>query len=436
MKILYFHQHFSTPKGVTGTRSYEFARRLVARGHEVTMVCGSSAVGDTGLSGEPVRGIRRGNVDGIDVIEIAIAYSNYDGLVKRSLVFLKFALRSIGIAWREKYDLLFATSTPLTASIPGIAMRLLRPKRKFVFEVRDLWPDLPRKMGVIKNRFVLAAMSMLEKASYRAMHAGVALSPGIEKGMRRRTRAAKPIAMVPNGCDLNLFGSTDDEDTLPAGIPRDGLRCLFAGAHGVANGLDAVLDAAQVLQSRGRSDIHLIFMGDGKLKPALQQRAQEQNLPNCLFLDPLPKLQFAPVMRAMDVGMMILANVPAFYYGTSPNKFFDYLAAELPVLNNYPGWIADLIQENECGVVVPPDEPEAFADALCWMADHADELPKVGQRARALAETDFDRTLLADRWVDFLERQVPGSATPATTPAPTQVRDRVLDDVVEEKVSV
>ncbi len=422
MRVLYFHQHFSTPLGSTGTRSYEVARQLIQRGHQVTMVCGSGALADTGLTAEPRDGLRRGTVDGIDVIEICLPYSNYDSLWKRSLTFFRFAWRSVRIALREPYDLLFATSTPLTAGIPGIAMRVFKPRRKFVFEVRDLWPELPRAMGVIRNPLVLLGMGVLEKLSYLAMHGGVALSPGILAGMRRRTAARKPIEMIPNGADLELFRPPGEKhpnvSELPPGFPGDGLRCVFTGAHGLANGLDAVLDAAAELLARGRTDVHLIFIGDGKLKPQLAARSRREGLTNCRFFDPLPKKQLAHVMDAIDVGLMILANVPAFYYGTSPNKFFDYIASGLPVLTNYPGWLAEMIQAEQCGVAVPPADPVAFADALVRLAEDRDALAGMGVRARQLAEREFDREALTHRLVDLLERMIPTSAATASVAAP------------------
>ncbi len=153
MKILYFHQHFSTPQGSTGTRSYEMARKLIARGHQVTMICGSYQLASSGLSEKP-SGIRRGLVDGIDVIEFPLPYSNSDSFLKRTSTFLKFSLKSSFFPFKENFDLLFATSTPLTAGIPGILMKLFRSE-KFVFEVRDLWPELPREMGVISNPALL-----------------------------------------------------------------------------------------------------------------------------------------------------------------------------------------------------------------------------------------------------------------------------------------
>jgi glycosyltransferase involved in cell wall biosynthesis len=205
MKVLYFHQHFVTPHGAGAIRSYAMARRLIERGHQVTMVCGSIGGGNTGLEGPHIDGQRRGCVDGIDVIELNLAYSNHDGLFKRSLTFLKFALRSVTLAMCEPCDLVFATTTPLTAGIPGIAARWLRGK-PFVFEVRDLWPELPRAMGVIRNPVVLWAMGALEWASYHSAHGLVGLSPGIVEGIAHRGVPPGRIALVPNGRSLAARG--------------------------------------------------------------------------------------------------------------------------------------------------------------------------------------------------------------------------------------
>ncbi|HBH37855.1 MAG TPA: glycosyltransferase WbuB, partial [Curvibacter sp.] len=335
MRVLYFHQHFSTPRGSVGIRSYEMARRLLARSHQVTMVCGSYGGGETGLTLPFIRGRRRGQVDGIDVIEFDLSYSNSDGFLRRSLTFLKFAARSVGLVFAERYDLVFATTTPLTAGIPGIFARWLRGK-PFVFEVRDLWPELPKAMGAIRNPLVLWAMSVLEWVSYRSAHRLIGLSPGIVQGIAHRGVPSERILMVPNGSDLDLFGASP-EPWRPQSIAATDLMAVFAGTHGMANGLDAVLDGAAELKRRGRGDIKLLLIGQGKLKPALQARAQREGLDIVVFHEPVNKARLAGLMAATDVGMQILDNVPAFYYGTSPNKFFDYIAAGLPVLNNYPG---------------------------------------------------------------------------------------------------
>jgi glycosyltransferase involved in cell wall biosynthesis len=404
MKFLYFHQHFSTPQGATGTRSYEMARRLIARGHAVTMVCGSSGAGHSGLSQPFESGRRRGNVDGIQVIEFDLGYSNKLGFLRRVMVFLLFAWRSILVALREDYDVVFATTTPLTAGIPGIVARWLRGK-PFVFEVRDLWPELPKAMGVIRNPVILGMMSVLEWVSYHSAHRLVGLSPGIVEGIAKRGIPRERIQAVPNGCDLDIFAASV-EKWRPEGVSDTDLMAIFTGTHGMANGLDAVLDAAADLKFRGRDDIKLVLVGDGMLKPGLQARAQAEGLDNVVFHPPVNKKKLAGLMASADIGMQILANVPAFYYGTSPNKFFDYISAGLPVLNNYPGWLAEMITARQCGYAVVPDDPQAFANALIHAADHREELPAMGQRARELASTEYNRDVLGTRFVDWLEGAV------------------------------
>lgn len=402
MNVLYFHQHFTTPQGSTGTRSYEMARRLIERGHRVTMVCGSNGMAKSGLRGDFRRGSRDGDVNGIHVIEFLIPYSNYDGLLKRALLFFKFALRSTKVALTRDYDLLFATSTPLTAAIPGIVMKLFRAK-PFVFEVRDLWPELPKAMGIVKNPIVLFAMGVLERAAYRLADQCIGLSPGIVEGIQSKSVPTNRVTMIPNGCDLDLFKPADGKGWERDGIVPGDFLAIFSGAHGLANGLDAVLDAGVVLRDRGRLDIKLLLVGDGSAKPRLVERVQRERISNVVFFSPVPKTEMAKITARCHVGLMILANVPAFYFGTSPNKFFDYIASGLPVINNYPGWLAGLISQYECGTVVAPNEPEQFADALIELASNHPKFIRFGKNARALAETKFARDILADQFLECIE---------------------------------
>jgi lipopolysaccharide/colanic/teichoic acid biosynthesis glycosyltransferase len=179
----------------------------------------------------------------------------------------------------------------------------------------------------------------------------------------------------------------------------------------MANGLGAVLNAAAELRRRGRRDIRFVFIGDGKEKPGLVERARTEGLDNCVFMDPIPKTALAQFLcRRANLGLMILSDVPAFYYGTSPNKFFDYLASALPVLVNYPGWMADMVKEEQIGMVVPPQDASAFADALVRLADDRMATAQMGQRARAFAQREFRRTVLAERCVAVMERAAAGPA--------------------------
>jgi len=401
MKILYFHQHFSTPQGATGIRSFEMAKKLLAHGHQVTMVCGSYSGGNTGLTAPFINGQRRGIVENIEVIEFELDYSNSQTFLQRTAAFMRFAYRSIRLALTKDYDIAFATSTPLTAALPGIIARWVR-KKHFILEVRDLWPGLPKAMGVIKNPIVLSLLAALEWLAYKSAHGHIGLSPGITQGIEKHLASNKKVVTIPNGCDLDIF-ATQQEAWQPEGIKETDFVAVFSGTHGQANGLDKLLDAAQVLKRNDSDGIKIVLIGQGKLKEELKQRAKIEQLDNIVFLPPVSKTKLSALMQRANVGLQILANIPAFYYGTSPNKFFDYIAAGLPVICNYPGWLAELISQHQCGIAVPADDAEKLAGALIHLSENRELLPIMSDNALTLAKSQFDRQQLTEQQVSYIE---------------------------------
>ena len=212
----------------------------------------------------------------------------------------------------------------------------------------------------------------------------------------------KKKANIPNGCDLNIF-SVQDKHWQPEGINDEDFVAVFTGTHGQANGLDKLLDAAKVLKQNSVTNIKIILIGQGKLKAQLKQQARNLKLDNVLFLDPVNKIKLAGLMKRADVGLQILANIPAFYYGTSPNKFFDYIASGLPVINNYPGWLAELIEKHQCGIAIPADNTQALVDALIELNNNRERLIKMSTNSLELAKSKFDRELLSEQFVNFIE---------------------------------
>jgi glycosyltransferase involved in cell wall biosynthesis len=242
----------------------------------------------------------------------------------------------------------------------------------------------------------------MERRIYRAAARVIGLAPGIVDGVCRTGYPAERVLLIPNGCDLELFQPSDARlDDTRFGDPGE-LRLAFTGAHGPANGLDAVIDAAAELARRGETGIRFLMVGDGACKPQLSARAAMLGLTSISWIDPIPKLELGQLLPRIDVGMQLLADIPAFYRGTSPNKFFDYIAAGIPVLNNYPGWLAEMIEQHACGVVVPPGDPAAFADAVVTLRDDPQGRRRMGSAARTLAESRFARDALSARFIDCL----------------------------------
>jgi len=408
MRVLYLHQYFATRSGLTGTRSYEFSRYLIQRGHRVTMIT-SGRRNAPEMTVPPGLDFIRVDVDGINVVPINAAYNNPlegtgMGGYRRMAGFMSFAKLAYKVGLQlERPDVVFATHTPLTIGLPG--MRLARHFGvPFVFEVRDLWPEALVNIGALTNPLAIWWMRRLERRLYSAADHIVALSPGMKAGIVRVGTPESKVTVIPNGCDLDLF--RPDIDGQPA---RERLRladrfvALYFGAMGRANGLGYVLDAARILQLRGDKRITIVLHGDGGEKSELVERARREGLQNVVFSGLVPdKAQVAEIVAAADVCMTIYSSTLR-ETGWSPNKMFDAMAAGRPILINVPGWLKDTVEGNGCGLFVDPRRPEALADRLCELASDRGRCDEMGARSRRLAEREFSREILAERLLSVLD---------------------------------
>lgn len=411
MHILYLHQYFTTRSGVGGTRSYEFARYFVARGHQVTMVTAAdpSVPWVGGLT-------RRRVVDGIDVVELRAGYSDYQsgtaiGYGQRILAFVLFALASLAAVVRvRRPDVVFATSTPLTIGIPGIVARAWH-RAPLVFEVRDLWPEAPIQLGALRHPVAILLARWLERAIYRRSAQIIALSPGMRDGIVDAGVAPERITVVPNASDLDLFSPELDGGEFRTRWGLEGkFIALYFGTMGEANDLMQAVRAAEVLQQRGEERIAIVLHGKGRQRPELEAFVRERGLRNVIFSASLPdKGAVARLVAAADVGMTIYKNVPVLYT-CSPNKLFDTLAAGRAAIVNSPGWLRELVEAGACGAYVRPDDAVDLADQLTALCDDPERVAAYGRNARRLAEQQFDRRLLAERLLAVFERVVPAAA--------------------------
>ena len=409
MKIVYFHQYFSTPNGRAGIRSYYLAKKLVEEGHQVFVICLNDKRTDCGLKNKFLNKQRRGIVDGINIIQLDINYSNSIDFFKRSFKFIKFSFKGIRLAFKINPNLIIASSTPLTVAIPGIILRYLKGTT-FIFEVRDLWPKLPIAMGVIKNKIIINTLKLLEIIAYKSSDSIIALAPGIIKGIEEKKIKKSKIHLIPNIADLDLFNpKTKILDKNPkllkkynSSIKKTNLIAAFTGAHGLANGLENLLEVAKELKRMKRDDIKIIFIGEGALKNKLINEVKLFKLNNCIFIDSISKKELAEILQeSVHLGLMVLKNIPDFYNGTSPNKFFDYLACGLPVINNYPGWLSELIIKNELGFAIPPGDNKLFATKLIAIADNKNILLKMSENCRSCAEI-FNKNSLINKFYSII----------------------------------
>jgi glycosyltransferase involved in cell wall biosynthesis len=401
LRILYLHQHYSRPEGSTATRSFLNATALAAAGHDVTLACGRYQGARTGLEGAFRRGRREGSPDGFRVVEFDIACGNAQPLVSRSLAFLRFAAAASQLALGGRWDLVVASSTPLTVAIPALLARRLRGV-PFVFEIRDPWPEVPRALssdGAGVPPPVLAAMERLADAACRRAGAVVALTEGMAETALARGAEADRVRVLPQGADLGLFGP-HVAPWRPADVAADEVLAVYAGAHGAANGLDALLDAAARLRG---TRVKLLLAGEGACKPALVARAAAEALP-VTFLDPMPKPMVARLLAGADIALLCLAPLPDFAEWCAPNKLSEGLAAGRPVVTNVPGRAARLLSEGGCGLAAPPGDAASLASALRHLAADPGLRHAMGHAARRMAELRFDGRAIAQRFVALAEQ--------------------------------
>jgi glycosyltransferase involved in cell wall biosynthesis len=397
MHILYIHQHFATPEGSTGTRSYEFARRWIKAGHKVTLITGYYDIG--GLQVNKAL-YQKQIIEGINLVIVGTKYSNKQSYIRRIISFMSFCFLSIYAGLRTKdVDVIYATSTPLTVGIPAMVIKWAR-HIPFVFEVRDQWPEIPIELGIIKSRLLIKILLRLEKTIYKSSSQIVALSPGQAEGIKEVLTDEKPIAVIPNSCDIDVFRpETDGSAVRQRRGWGDKLILLHTGAMGKVNGLKFVIEAAEKLKDN--NDIIFVLIGDGSQKSFLQSEVGKFSLANVEILSSVPKRELSKYYAAADAGLAIIGNYPIIEHN-SANKFFDSLSAGKAVLINYSGWQRKILEENEAGFGCDLCDLEQFVEKVLYLNSRREQLKQMGTNARRVAVEKFDRDILAKQALEII----------------------------------
>ena len=399
MHILLIHQAFAALDEPGGTRHHELALYLAGRGHTVTII--ASPVSYLTGSPSPLGGGARGE-GGVRVIRAYTYRALHKSFVHRIFSFFSFMASSFFAGLGVKnVDLVWGTSPPIFQG--GTAWLLARLKRvPFLFEVRDLWPTFAIAVGVLKNPTLIKMSLWLERFLYRHADQVVVNSPGYVAHVSGL--GAQRVELVPNGADPQMFDPADQGAGFrSANRLGDKFVVLYAGAHGMSNDLSVVLQAAKLLQDMpAPSEVVVVFLGDGKEKPALQKQAAEMGLTNVLFLPPVPKTEVAAALAGADACLAILKPIEE-YKTTYPNKVFDYMAAGRPVILAIDGVIRQVVESAQCGMFAQPGDPAALAQAIWKLAADRAASRRMGLAGRAYLEQHFSRSAVAEKLAGILE---------------------------------
>lgn len=386
MKILIFHQYFSTNKGSYGTRLYEFTKNWVAAGHQVTIVTSvyyKSDLRSTNI-GKAI------NVEGINVIVLKMPINNKDNFLKRIYYFLLYSFLATKYAFREDYDVVMASSGPISTGIPALIGKFFR-KKKFVFEVRDLWPGVVEEIGVISNGFILKFAYFFEKILYNQSDLIVTLSPGMTENINSRF-SNKKIISITNSANLDLFKPNSNDFSKKK-------HAIYIGNIGQVNNSNLILNAAKLLLAKGRKDIQILMIGDGQMYLEILGRVKMENICNLTVMKSLPKKQVVGYLHNSFASLIPLLDKPLLDT-SSPNKLFESLAAGVPVVQTTKGWIKDLLHDSKAGFSVSASDAAELADMLIELYDNEQLQKETSVSARMLAEDRFDTYKLSHEMLD------------------------------------
>lgn len=429
MKILVLHQYYGMPGRSCGSRFNEFARLWSEAGHHVTVVAGSIQH-STGKVPDQYRGRwttheKDGSVDVWRCYVPEVYGRSYLG---RAWGFFAFMFSAATAALRAgSPDVVIATSPPIVVAVPGWLVARLRGAR-LIFEIRDLWPESAVTTGVLREKALLTRfLYRLERWACRAADRVNVLTPAFREDLLHRGLApGEKILLVPNGADLDLFSPGPRENAVRRELGwGDRFVVLYAGAHGRANALGQLVDAAERL--RDRPDILIATVGDGPERAAHERSARAKGLSNIMFCGEQPKSRMPEFLNACDVGAAVLQDNPTFLT-VYPNKVFDYMACGRPTLLAIDGVAREMVcTQARAGVFVAPEDGQAIAEAIRRLADDPAGRAEMGRNGRAWVEANAARTALAERYLEAMNDLIGSAGTHPTrhgTPDVTGQRSR------------
>ncbi len=407
MKIILFHQYFLGKNDPGGSRWNELTNYFSKKEHLKINVLAGNIHYATGKQILPNTWSNKEKIDGNITLYRTWTYSGYNSsFIGRVVGYLSYTfsslVKSLGL---EKPNVIIITSPSIFVGISAITLSKIK-NIPFILEVRDLWPESAITTGVLNNRTLLNILYWLEYRLYKYSEKIVVLTPAFKENIEKRfPEFTGKIEIITNGADFSIMDSSDKATSIREqyGWGEKKVYAYF-GAHGVANDLMQVVEAAKHMQKY--DDIHFVLIGDGMQKEALTAKAAEYGLQNIQFIDSIPKTEVVDYIKAIDVGMAILKKTDTFKT-VYPNKVFDYMSCKKPVLVTIDGITRTLIEKADCGIYSEPENVEAFEEAILSFGKmNNDELETLGENGFEYVKEHFDREKLAEKYIDVLKKVV------------------------------
>jgi glycosyltransferase involved in cell wall biosynthesis len=382
MHILIITQYFPPETGAASVRMSDYALVLSNLGIRVTVITSTPSyqlAGDDSQDDQRLQNLR--------IVRCRTRKWGATSVLGRGAYYLSFMVGSLikgfGIG---DIDLIWVTTPPITTAVSGYLLSRIK-RVPYALDVRDLWPDSILQLGALKNSTAIRFLKWIEKLLYRHAQVITVAVPGFQKHIRSVCKLSPPILALPNGVSEEFIAP--HEHRVPPELQGiAGKRIvLYSGNHGLAQGLEVILGAAELLRSS--SEIAFLFIGEGVAKSKLKADAQQRGLTNVLFLDPVPRSEMFHYIRTATICLVPLRNLPLFR-NALPSKLFEYMALGRPVVATAVGGVPELVVDGETGLLVPPEDPVALADAIHRLLSDPVLAVQLGMAGAARARARFN----------------------------------------------
>jgi colanic acid biosynthesis glycosyl transferase WcaI len=403
MRILFIAHYFQPePNFFVGL---PFAKKLIERGHEVEVLTGFPNYPEGRVyDGYRIKLLQREILDGVPIIRVPSYPSHEQSSVKRILSYTSLSLSqaAIGPVVVKPADVAYVSQGPATIGLPACVIRLLR-RIPFVYDIKDLWPDVLESTGMFNSRLGLKLVDKWCKFVYRHASKIVVITPGVKQKLLERGVPEDKIAMIYEWCDDSHICYGQKNEQLAKELGMEGrFNILFAGNMGKAQAMTAVLDAAAMIQ-QDCPQVQIVLIGSGVDVDNLKQKAQDLQLENVRFLKRRPISEIGAILSLADVLFVHLKDDPIFRFAV-PSKTQAYMASGRPILMGVKGDAAELVKKAQAGLSCEPQNAQSIAEAFRKLATmHRDQLEKMGENGRRFYEQKLSFDIGVAKYEDIFK---------------------------------
>jgi len=402
MKVLFLSHYFPPEVNAPATRTYEHCRRWVERGHEVTVVsCVPHHPMGQAFPGYENRWWYEETKDGIRAIKLKTYITANEGFVKRTWNYVFYMIMAIVMCGRfGRADVVLSTSPQFFNGLAGYFVSRIK-RCPWVLEIRDLWPESIVAVGAISNKFIVRVLESIERFAYRNADAVVPVTHAFATHIEKCGADPNKIRVIRNGVNLSLFGeATADEATLTEWELENKFVLAYVGTHGMAHGLETVLEAANRLKEH--TDIAFLLVGDGAVRSKLLATKERLQLNNVVMKGQQPKEMMPAIWRLTDVSLVVLRRLDLFRT-VIPSKIFESMAMSKPMILGVEGEVADIVEEAQTGICITPESVDELVDAVLRLKNDTQHYEQLAKNGRPFVVEHFNRINLADEYLELLE---------------------------------